>query len=67
MPYLPLFFLSLFRESLTETQATEAFAAEFISRYGEMHPVFFLGTLEDAIKNSCAGEPYSTGHFAKQD
>lgn len=41
-------------ESLTETQATEAFAAEFISRYGELHPVFFLGTLEDAIKNSCA-------------
>jgi len=40
--------------NLTETQATEAFAAEFISRYGEMHPVFFLGTLEDAIKSSCA-------------
>lgn len=41
-------------ESLSETSATERFAAEFISRYGEMHPVFFLGTLEDAIKNSCA-------------
>jgi len=41
-------------DSLSETEATEAFAAEFISRYGENHPVFFIGTLEDAIKNSCA-------------
>lgn len=41
-------------ESLNETEATESFAAEFISRYGEIHPVFFIGNLEDAIKNSCA-------------
>jgi len=41
-------------ESLNETEASESFAAEFISRYGEIHPVFFIGSLEDAIKNSCA-------------
>jgi len=41
-------------DGLNETEATEAFASEFIKRYGELHPVFFLGTLDDAIKNSCA-------------
>lgn len=42
------------RVALSETEATEHFSAEFISRYGDSHPVFFMGTLEDALRNSCA-------------
>ncbi len=35
-----------------QTVALECFATEFASRYGDCHPVFYIGTLEDAIKDA---------------
>lgn len=30
------------------------FSERFTSRYGGVHPAFFTGTLEDAIKEACS-------------
>ncbi|ESO92378.1 hypothetical protein LOTGIDRAFT_120993 [Lottia gigantea] len=35
-----------------ETEALEHLTREFKERYGETHPVFFIGSLDDAIKES---------------
>ncbi|XP_076439934.1 FAS-associated factor 1-like [Babylonia areolata] len=36
----------------TEIEALEHFSHEFGQRYGEMHPVFYIGSLDDAIKDA---------------
>lgn len=36
-----------------ETAGCLHFSDEFTSRYGALHPEFFPGTLEDAIKEAC--------------
>lgn len=36
-----------------ETAGCLHFAEEFTNRYGALHPEFFPGTLEDAIKEAC--------------
>lgn len=38
-----------------ETEALEHFTREFRERYGENHPVFFVGTLENALKEALQG------------
>ena len=35
-----------------QTAALEHFSREFSNRYGECHPVFYIGNLEDAIKDA---------------
>lgn len=36
-----------------ETMGTLHFAEQFEKRYGLIHPEFFTGTLDEAIKESC--------------
>ena len=36
-----------------ETAGCLHFSEEFANRYGALHPDFFPGTLEDAIKEAC--------------
>jgi len=36
-----------------ETLATVQFFDNFVLRYGACHPMFFHGTLEEAVKESC--------------
>lgn len=36
-----------------ETAGCLHFSDEFTSRYGALHPEFFPGTLDDAIKEAC--------------
>lgn len=31
-----------------------SFSEQFTARYGPVHPAFYQGTLEDAIKEACA-------------
>ncbi|KAJ8305447.1 hypothetical protein KUTeg_015992 [Tegillarca granosa] len=37
---------------IDETDALEHFIKEFNDRYGECHPVFYVGTLDDALKEA---------------
>ncbi|XP_061167287.1 FAS-associated factor 1-like [Saccostrea echinata] len=39
-----------------EVEALEHFTKEFRERYGETHPVFYVGSLEDAIKEALNGK-----------
>lgn len=34
------------------TEALESFTSCFTARYGELHPLFFIGSLADAIKEA---------------
>ncbi|XP_014669682.1 PREDICTED: FAS-associated factor 1-like [Priapulus caudatus] len=36
-----------------DTEALQSFCREFEARYGEYHPVFFIGSLDDAIREAC--------------
>ena len=36
-----------------EAMASVHFAEGFTRRYGHRHPIFFQGTLDDAIKEAC--------------
>ncbi|XP_025109075.1 FAS-associated factor 1-like isoform X2 [Pomacea canaliculata] len=36
----------------TEAEALEQFTHEFSERYGEIHPVFYIGSLDDAIRDA---------------
>jgi hypothetical protein len=40
-----------------EAMAGIRFAEEFANRYGAPHPIFFPGSLDDAIKESCNQPP----------
>lgn len=37
-----------------EIVGTICFSEQFTARYGPVHPAFYQGTLEDAIKEACA-------------
>ncbi|KAK7501481.1 hypothetical protein BaRGS_00007285 [Batillaria attramentaria] len=39
-------------DNQTETEALEQFSREFAERYGEVHPVFYIGSLDDAIRDA---------------
>jgi len=45
MPMIP-------EEVHDQTAALESFTTEFIARYGDTHPVFYIGSLEDALKEA---------------
>ena len=46
-----------------EALAAIKFAEEFGNRYGTPHPLFFQGTLSDAIKESCQKSPKDVSCF----
>lgn len=51
--YLKFFFILVPDMVEDETAGCLHFAEEFTNRYGALHPEFFPGTLEDAIKEAC--------------
>ncbi|ESO10232.1 hypothetical protein HELRODRAFT_168118 [Helobdella robusta] len=38
--------------STDQVAATESFSNEFQNRYGEPHPIFYIGSLDDAVRDS---------------
>ncbi|ELT93214.1 hypothetical protein CAPTEDRAFT_183840 [Capitella teleta] len=42
----------MMEDAANQTEALESFSHEFGSRYGDCHPVFYIGDLECAIKDS---------------
>lgn len=49
-----MFFSSVPDNIEDEIVGSITFAENFTSRYGHIHPAFYQGTLEDAIKEACA-------------
>lgn len=56
-------FLSVPDKVEDETVGCLHFADEFSSRYGPIHPEFFPGSLEDAIKDACMKPAREVRHF----
>lgn len=48
-----VFVLSVPSDFSSPQEASENFLRVYESRYGEVHPVFFSGSLEDAVRESC--------------
>ena len=51
--YFQLFFPKVPEGIEDETTAAIHFADGFAQRYGDCHPMFFQGSLDDAMRESC--------------
>lgn len=50
-----LFFSAVPPHTASDAEALQHFSREFEQRYGTTHPSFYLGSLEDAIKEAFNG------------
>jgi hypothetical protein len=50
-----------------EVVACIHFAEEYANRYGDTHPLFFQGSLDDAVKEACNKPAKEVCHYIKYD